>query len=111
VLSERRVVEDYLKLHALEVIRSHKKPRPSHHCLATPDPDTNSSRTTRLKSHQTSSALRGVVSTEQEVLNGVVNQLVTERPGDPYLALAATLTEHSRSSRKILEVRMSSSSW
>ena len=58
VVSERRLVEEYLKLNELE-----------------------------------------------DVLNGVINELVTDRPPDPFLSLSATLVDFSKSSKIIMDVR------
>lgn len=58
VVSERRLVEDYLKANDLE-----------------------------------------------DALNSIVNDLVMERPADPYLSLSKCLVDFSRSSRKIIDLR------
>lgn len=40
----------------------------------------------------------------EDVLNNVVNELVMERPADPYLSLSNVLVDYSKSSRKIVKL-------
>ena len=43
----------------------------------------------------------------EDVLNGLINQLVVERPLDPYMSLRESVVDYSKTTKKVLEVRAS----